>query len=427
MVTALSMTQTTKTHPDAYETAIAQYNKAVSYLDIEDGLIEYMRYPRREFTVNFPVRRDTGELEMFTGYRVHHSTVLGPSKGGLRYSLHVDLAEVRALAMWMTWKCALMSLPYGGAKGGVIVDPRTMSINELERLTRRYASELIPLISPQGDIPAPDMGTNSQMMAWIMDTYSMTAGYSVPAIVTGKPLEVGGSQGRTVATGRGVIICMMEALKRNGYSDASNTRVVVQGFGNVGSNAALYAYEMGFKVVAVSDVSGGVYNAGGLDVPALIAHVEACGVVEGFPDTEYVTNSELITLPCDVLIPAALEGQITVDNANDVQASLIVEGANGPTTPQADDILDERGVLIVPDILANAGGVVVSYFEWVQDLQSFFWDVDEVFRQLRRIMIRGYDLTVRTAEEHDVSLRTASQLAAIDKVGNAIKTRGFYP
>lgn len=427
MVTALSMNQTTRTHPDAYETAIAQYNKAVSYLDIEDDLIEYMRYPRREFTVNFPVRRDTGELEMFTGYRVHHSTVLGPSKGGLRYSLHVDLAEVRALAMWMTWKCALMSLPYGGAKGGVIVDPRTMSMNELERLTRRYASELIPLISPQGDIPAPDMGTNAQMMAWIMDTYSMTAGYSVPAIVTGKPLEVGGSQGRTVATGRGVIICMMEALKRSGYSDASNTRVVVQGFGNVGSNAALYAYEMGFKVVAVSDVSGGVYNASGLDIPALVAHVEACGVVEGFPDAEYVTNSELITLPCDVLIPAALEGQITVDNANNVQASLIVEGANGPTTPQADDILDERGVLIVPDILANAGGVVVSYFEWVQDLQSFFWDVDEVFRQLRRIMIRGYDLTVRTAEEHDVSLRTASQLAAIDKVGHAIKTRGFYP
>ncbi len=283
MATALSLpTASEMTTPDAYQTAITQYNRAVSYLDISNDVVEYMRYPRREFTVNFPVRRDDGSLEMYTGYRVHHSTVLGPSKGGLRYSLHVDLNEVRALAMWMTWKCALMNLPYGGAKGGVIVDPRSLSQGELERLTRRYASELIPIISPQSDIPAPDMGTTPQMMAWMMDTYSMTVGYSVPAIVTGKPIGVGGSQGRTVATGRGVIICMMEALKHDGVHNGDDISIVVQGFGNVGSNAALYAYEQGFKVVAVSDVYGGIYNPDGLDIPAVIEHMERTGRLQDF-------------------------------------------------------------------------------------------------------------------------------------------------
>lgn len=414
--------------PNAYETAITQYNLAVSYIDeFSDDLADYMRYPRREFTVNFPVRRDDGTMEMYTGYRVHHNTVLGPSKGGLRYSLHVDIEEVRALAMWMTWKCSLMNLPYGGAKGGVVVDPRTLSIGELERLTRRYASELIPIISPQGDIPAPDMGTNAQVMAWIMDTYSMTAGYSVPAIVTGKPIHIGGSEGRTVATGRGAIIIMMEALKSLGHTDPSNTNIVIQGFGNVGENAAAYAHELGFKVIAVSDISGGIYNENGLDIPAVKKFIaEGYDLVE-YPDAQVVNNDELLVLPCDVLIPAALEGQITEKNANDVQAKLIVEAANGPTTPKADEILDENGVLLIPDILANAGGVVVSYFEWVQDIQSFFWDEDEVFRKLERIMIRGYDYTLRTSENFGVSMRTAAQIAAIRRVGKAVQTRGFYP
>jgi len=427
MAVALNIPVFERTNPSAYETAIAQYNRAISYLNLDEGLIEFMRYPRREFTVNFPVRRDDGSMEMFTGYRVHHSTVLGPSKGGIRYSLHVDIDEVRALAMWMTWKCALMNLPYGGAKGGVVVDPHTLSIGELERLTRRYASELIPLISPQSDIPAPDMGTTPQMMAWIMDTYSMTVGYSVPAVVTGKPIGIGGSEGRTVATGRGVIICMMEALKRSGVNDAANTRVIVQGFGNVGSNAADYAQDMGFNVVGVSDVNGGIYNANGLDINAVRRYIERTGGLAGYPNAEQVNNNELLTLPCDVLIPAAMEGQLTAYNANQVQASLIVEGANGPTTPDADDIFADRGITVVPDILANAGGVVVSYFEWVQDLQSFFWDEDEVFRQLQRIMVRGYDFTSTTAEQHGVTLRNAAQLAAIKRVADALKTRGFYP
>lgn len=427
MATALAMSLYENSIPTAYDTAITQYNRAVRYLDFDDGLVEYMRYPHREFTVNFPVRRDSGELELFTGYRVHHSTVLGPTKGGIRYSIHVDLDEVRALAMWMSWKCALMALPYGGAKGGVVVDPRTLSRMETERLTRRFASELVPLISPHSDIPAPDMGTNSQVMAWFMDTYSQTAGYSVPAIVTGKPISIGGSQGRTEATGRGVIITTMEAVRRNGLGVPEDTRIVIQGFGNVGANAASFAHENGFKVVAVSDVGGGVYNPDGLDVPTLRQYMDYNGTLEGFPDAEPVSNSELLELDCDVLIPAALEGQITEANAPKIKAKLVVEGANGPTTPAADDILNERGILLVPDVLANAGGVVVSYFEWVQDLQSFFWDEDEVFRQLKRLMVRGYDFTVRIAEEHNVDLRTAAQIGAIKRVGEAVMTRGFYP
>lgn len=413
---------------NAYETALSQYGRAAKHLhDIDDNIIEFMRYPRREFTVNFPVRRDDGRVEMFTGYRVHHSTVLGPSKGGIRFDKHVSMDEVRALAMWMTWKCSLVGIPYGGAKGGVIVDPRTLSQPEHERLTRRYASELIPLISPHSDIPAPDMGTTPQHMAWIMDTYSMTVGYSVPAIVTGKPLVIGGSQGRTVSTGRGVVTVMMEALRRMGKLDAGKTRVAVQGFGNVGSNAASYAYENGFKIVAVSDIHGGIHNPNGLDIPSVMEHVTITGSVINFPGADNITNNELLEVPCDVLLPCAMEGQITSDNADRIKARMVVEGANGPTTPEADDIMRGNGVLVVPDILANSGGVIVSYFEWVQDLQSFFWDETEIFRQLERIMIRAYDLTVRTAEEHSIDMRTAAQVAAIKRVADAMKTRGFYP
>lgn len=428
MVVALnSANHVLDTIPNAYQTALAQYDRAVRYLDLDENVIEYMRWPRREFSVNFPVKRDDGRVEMFTGYRVHHSTVLGPSKGGIRYSLDVTLDEVRALAMWMTWKCALVHLPYGGAKGGVLVDPKTMSQAELERLTRRYASELIPLMSPHADIPAPDMGTNAQMMAWIMDTYSMTVGYSVPAVVTGKPVNVGGSLGRNEATGRGVIICMVEALKRRGDTDPGSIRLVIQGFGNVGSHAAAYAYDLGYKILAVSDVNGGIYNPKGLDIPALRRYYAQNGALAGFPNSEPVTNAELLALPCDVLIPAAMEGQITKNNAPRIQASMIVEGANGPTTPEADDILDERGILLVPDILANAGGVIVSYFEWVQDLQAFFWDEEEVYRQLERILLRSYDSTAHMAEQHNVNMRMAAQMSAINRVGKALMTRGIYP
>ncbi|MGJ3239970.1 MAG: Glu/Leu/Phe/Val family dehydrogenase [Anaerolineae bacterium] len=415
-------------HLDAYKTARAQYDRAVSHLPhIDAGIIDFMRYPRREFTVNFPVRRDDGSLEMFTGYRVHHNTSLGPSKGGMRYSLNVTLDEVRALAMWMTWKCALVNIPYGGAKGGVVVDPSTLSAGELERLTRRFASELVPLVSPQMDIPAPDMGTNSQVMAWFMDTYSMQTGYSVPAVVTGKPIGIGGSQGRTEATGHGVIVTMEAALHDAGYMHPSDIRVVIQGFGNVGSNAALYADELGYKVVAVSDVYGGIYNAKGLDIKGVANHVQNTGSVIGFSNSEAVNNEELLTLPCDVLIPAALEGQITMNNADRVQAQFVIEAANGPTTTEADDILNERGILVVPDILANAGGVVVSYFEWVQDLQAYFWDKGDILARLERILRDAYVRTKQTADSKQLDMRTAAQVTAIENVAQAITTRGVYP
>ncbi len=414
---------------EAYNTALAQFDRAADLLSLPSGLAEFLRYPKREYTVYFPVRMDSGEIKVFTGHRVHHSLVLGPSKGGIRYSPHVTIDEVRALAMWMTWKCALVHLPYGGAKGGVVVDPATLSAHENEALTRRFASELVPIISPHGDIPAPDMGTNAQTMAWIMDTYSMTLGYSVPAVVTGKPLNIGGSQGRTEATGRGVIIIMQEALKRKGIYDPSDVKIVVQGFGNVGSHAALYASELGYKVVAVSDVSGGVYNPNGLDIAALMRHTEQGQLLSEYTGSEidYISNQDLLELPCTVLIPAALEGQITERNAHKIQASIIVEGANGPTTPIGDEVLNANGVLVVPDILANAGGVAVSYFEWVQGLQSFFWDEEEVMRQLTRIMLKAFDRVSNFADEHKLDLRTAAQAYAIDRVAQATLTRGIYP
>jgi len=415
-------------HLDAYKTARAQYDRAVTHLShIDPGVIDFMRYPRREFTVNFPVRRDNGSLEMFTGYRVHHNTSLGPSKGGIRFSMGVTLDEVRALAMWMTWKCALVNIPYGGAKGGVVVDPRTLSEGELERLTRRFASELVPLVSPQMDIPAPDMGTNSQVMAWFMDTYSMQTGYSVPAVVTGKPIGIGGSEGRTEATGHGVIITMEAALHDAGYNNPADVKIVIQGFGNVGSNAALYAEELGYKVVGVSDVEGGIYNENGLDIKEVVNHLQNTGTVVGFIDSEPVSNDELLTLPCNVLIPAALEGQITDKNAGDIQADFIIEAANGPTTPEADDILNERNILVVPDILANAGGVVVSYFEWVQDLQAFFWDKSEILSRLDRILRDAYTRTKHTSDTKEIDMRTAAQVTAIERVAQAITTRGVYP
>src|SRR5579859_946579 len=414
-----------------YQTALRQYDRAVSYLNIPDGLVEFMKWPKRELTVNFPVRLDNGETQVFTGFRIHHNTVLGPSKGGMRYSLHVNQDEIRALAMWMSWKCALVNLPYGGAKGGVIVDPLAHSQSELANLTRRFTSEIILLIGPQIDIPAPDMGTNAQTMAWMMDTYSMTMGYSVPAVVTGKPLNIGGSMGREEATGRGVIVCMLEALRQDGVSQSPrDIAVVVQGFGNVGSNAARRAFDLGFKVVGVSDISGGYYNPKGLHIEEIQEYINKNPrkSLEGYRGAvEKVSNSELLELPCDVLIPAALEGQLTASNAPRIKARLIVEGANGPTLPEADDILNDRGIHVVPDILANAGGVTVSYFEWVQGLQEFFWDEDEVYRRLERILVRAFDEVTHSMEKYRVDMRTAAQITAIDRVAQATLTRGFYP
>jgi glutamate dehydrogenase (NAD(P)+) len=419
-----------RTTDPTYQTALQQYDRAVKYLpNLPSGVVEFLKWPRRELTVHFPARMENGEVRIFTGYRVHHNTVLGPSKGGIRYSTHVNLDEVRALAMWMTWKCALVNLPYGGAKGGVVVDPHQHTASELEAITRRFTSEIILLIGPKIDIPAPDMGTNAQTMAWIMDTYSMTVGYSVPAVVTGKPLNIGGSLGREEATGRGAIVCMLEALRQRGYTKSPpDISVVVQGFGNVGSHAARRAHELGFKVIAVSDLSGGYYNSKGLNIPELYAYARQHRTLAGYKgEAEQITNAELLELPCDVLIPAAMEGQLTGENAPRVKAQLIVEGANGPTTPEADDIFDDRGILVVPDILANAGGVTVSYFEWVQGLQEYFWDEDEVYRRLERILVRAYDEVVTTAERFGVNMRIAANITAINRVAQAMITRGFYP
>ncbi len=418
------------THQDtAYQTALEQFDRAAYYVDAPADYLEILKYPAREVTANFPVRRDDGTIEMFTGYRVHHNITLGPTKGGIRYAADVTLDEVRALAMWMTWKCALVQLPFGGAKGGVVVDPKTLSLAENERLTRRYTSEMVNVFSEHSDIPAPDMGTNAQTMAWIMDTYSMNVGHSVPAVVTGKPLNLGGSEGRTEATGRGVIIAMEEALKRTDRYDPPNTKVVIQGFGNVGSHAALIATDLGYKVVGVSDVSGGVYHPNGLDIKKLFDFAQHGGMLKDYKDSslDHVTNRELLTLPCDVLAPSALQSQLTPEVAPYVKASIIVEGANGPTTPEADDILNDRGILVVPDILANAGGVIVSYFEWVQGLQSYFWDLDEINRRLARIMTKSYDGVQMVAEENKITLRTAAQVAAITRVVRALMTRGIYP
>jgi glutamate dehydrogenase (NAD(P)+) len=415
-----------KTESNAYSNALAQYDKAVAHLTLKRGIVEYLRFPKRELTVTFPVAMDNGDIRVFTGYRVHHSTVRGPTKGGIRYHQDVTLDEMRALAMWMTWKCALMNLPYGGAKGGVVVDPKTLTLRELEHMTRRYATEISILMNPAGDIPAPDMGTTPQVMAWIMDTYSMHAGHSVPAVVTGKPIEVGGSQGRVEATGRGVLFTVREALRTLGMQ-ANGARVAIQGFGNVGSIAARAADEMKCSVVAVSDVAGGIYNPKGINIQALFQHLREASTVVGFPGCDALSNAELLALDCEVLIPAALENQITSANANRVQAKIVAEGANGPTTPEADEILNERGVFIIPDVLCNAGGVTVSYFEWVQGLQFFFWTDEEISKQLERIMVNAYNAVISEARRRGIDNRTAAQVLAIDRVAQALMIRGIYP
>jgi glutamate dehydrogenase (NAD(P)+) len=371
-----------------------------------------LRKPKRELTVNFPVKMDNGDVEMFTGYRVQHNIGRGPAKGGIRYSPDVSLDEIRALAMWMTWKCAVVGIPFGGAKGGVICDPRKLSRGELERLTRRYATEISVLMGPNSDIPAPDMNTNPQIMAWIMDTYSMHAGYSVPAVITGKPLAIGGSEGRFEATGRGIMVVTQEALGQLGLRP--DCSIVVQGFGNVGSVSARLLHELGCKIIVVSDMHGGVYNPQGIDVRRALHYANEQGMLQGLPETETITNAELLELPCDVLVPAALENQITGRNAARIQARLVVEAANGPTTPEADQILDDRGITVVPDILANAGGVTVSYFEWVQDLQRFFWSEHEINNRLEAIMTQSFQAVLQKAEQQQTNLRMGGVLAGRD-------------
>ncbi|MFN8485718.1 MAG: Glu/Leu/Phe/Val dehydrogenase [Anaerolineae bacterium] len=419
-------TEVTAQRINAYHNAILQLDKALSYLSVSSDVAELLRRPQRELTVHFPVKMDNNSTRMFTGYRVHHSLVRGPSKGGIRFHHQVDLDEVRALAMWMTWKCAVVGIPYGGAKGGVVVDPRELSIRELERLTRRYATEISILIGEEEDIPAPDVNTNPQTMAWVMDTVSMNEGHSVLGVVTGKPVDVGGSLGRVEATGRGVVYCAREAAHTMDMPLAG-ARTVVQGFGNVGSIAAKAMVENGAKVVAVSDQYGGIYNPRGLHIEGVMEAVRNTGRVDGYADADRVNNAELLELPCDILIPAALENQITDKNADRIQARLIVEGANGPTTPEADDILDDRGVFIVPDILANAGGVTVSYFEWVQDIAFFFWSEEEVNDKLRAIMTRSYNDVLRIAQEKGTDLRVAALILAVERVARALEIRGIYP
>jgi glutamate dehydrogenase (NAD(P)+) len=411
---------------NSYEIAQRQFDKAVRYVNIKTGIAEYLRTPKRELIVNFPVEMDDNSVRVFTGYRVHHNTALGPTKGGIRYHPAVSLDEVRALAMWMTWKCAVVGLPYGGAKGGVICDPKTLSVRELENLTRRYATEISVLMSPQGDIPAPDVGTGEREMAWIMDTYSMHHGYSVPAVVTGKPLAIGGSLGRSEATGRGVMVTTLEALKRKNLA-VEGTRVVVQGFGKVGAPAAYLIEERGAKIIAVSDAQGGVYNPHGLNTRDLLAYASAQGTVVGYKKAEPIANAELLEVECDVLMPCALENQITATNAPRVRAKIVAEGANGPLTPEADEILTDKGVFIIPDVLCNAGGVTVSYFEWVQDLQSFFWGEDEINERLRQIMVRSFNHVLRVSYEKKVGTRTAAQILAIQRVAEAVLIRGIYP
>jgi glutamate dehydrogenase (NAD(P)+) len=411
----------------AWESALAQLDEASRIMNLDEGVHDVLRTPKRALTVAVPIRLDSGTVKVFQGYRVHHNTTRGPSKGGIRYHPAVTLDEVKALAMWMTWKCAIAGIPYGGAKGGVVVDPKALSRPELERLTRRFAAEIGLLIGPERDIPAPDLGTDEQIMAWIMDTFSMNAGYSVPGVVTGKPLAIGGSRGRSGATARGVMYITEATLKSRGMN-VEETRVAIQGYGKVGAPMVrMLTEELGCIVVAVSDVNGGVYNPRGLSPVGLTAHQQDTGTVVGFDGGSSVTNEELIEIDCDVLIPAALEGQITEDNAEAIRAQIVIEAANGPTTPEGDRILEDRGILLVPDILANSGGVTVSYFEWVQDLQAYFWDEDEVNGKLRRIMERAYVDVLAVADERKVPMRTAATVLGVSRVAEAHLTRGLFP
>ena len=413
-------------HDNPFQSMIERFDIAAEILELDPGFYEYLLSPSRIHITAVPVVMDDGRMKVFQGYRVIHNEVLGPSKGGIRYAPDVSLDEVKALAAWMTWKCAVVGVPFGGAKGGIVCNPREMSPGELERMTRRYAANLVDVFGPDKDIPAPDMNTNAQTMAWILDTYSMHARRTENAVVTGKPIILGGSEGRKEATGRGVMTVTLAAMERLGVRPAACS-VAVQGFGNVGSIAAMLLEEQGCKVVAVSDVSGGYYNEGGLDVRAMMAYAEGNrGTLEGYRDADPITNEELLTLDVDVLVPAAKEDQITRHNAAQIKAKIIAEGANGPTSPEADDILNQNDVLVIPDILANAGGVTVSYFEWVQDRQGYFWTLDRVNRRLDRSIRAAFEKVYAAAQQYDASLRIGAYVLAIDKVASALRIRGIY-
>ena len=412
-------------HGSIFKAMLQEFDEAARLLKLDPGIWNILTHPKRQIIVSCPVQMDNGEIEVFTGYRVQYNITLGPAKGGIRYHPDVSLDEVTALAAWMTWKCAVAHIPFGGGKGGVVCDPTRMSRRELEALTRRYVAEIIDAIGPEKDVPAPDVNTNDQVMAWVMDTYSMHVGHTETAVVTGKPIELGGSVGRREATGRGVMIVTREAAKHRGL-DIAQARVAIQGFGNVGSVSADLIARLGAKIVAVTDVRGGVYNPKGLDVPKLLEYAAQHKTVEGFPGAEALTNEQLFALDVDILIPAALENQITVDNASTIHASIVVEAANGPVTPDANNVLYQRGIFVVPDILANSGGVTVSYFEWVQDRYGYFWEESEVNARLEKKMHEAFHDVLRTSKKYNVDLRTGAYIVAIDRVGTVTRVRGMY-
>ncbi len=411
---------------NSFRIAMRQFDTAAEKCGLEPGLREVLRRPRRALSLSLPVKMDDGTIQVFDGFRVQHSNARGPCKGGIRYHPNVTIDEVRALASWMTWKCAIVNIPFGGAKGGIACDPRRLSKNELERLTRRYAYEISPIIGPDKDIPAPDVYTDSQTMAWIMDTYSMTHGTSSPGVVTGKPTFLGGSFGRNEATARGCLFVIRSACETLGIK-LKGASVVIQGFGNAGSIAAELLAQNGAVIIAVSDTRGNILNRSGLDIPALLEHKAKTGSVAGFPNSDPITGEGLLALQCDILVPAALENQITLENVDLINARIIAEAANGPTTPDADEALHQRGIMVIPDILANAGGVTVSYFEWVQDLQELFWDEDDVNRRLERIMVKAFNDVHAMAKKHDVDMRTGAYILAIDRVATATRSRGIWP
>jgi len=409
-----------------WQMALGQLDEIAKEINLDENTHQILRYPKRCLTVSIPIQMDNGKIKVFTGFRVQHNVTRGPAKGGIRYHPDVTLDEMKALAMWMTWKCAVVGVSYGGAKGGIICDPKKLSLKEIERLTRRYVSEIIPFIGPEKDIAAPDVNTNPQIMAWIMDTYSVDVGYSVPGVVTGKPICIGGSLGRDAATARGVMFTLMNTAKKLKF-DLFEKTIAIQGYGNVGGNLAHLLSEQGYKIIAISDVEGGIYNPKGLDPAKVSLALKESGSVVGFKSADKITNQELLTMDCDVLVPAALENQITKENADKIRAKLIVEAANGPTTPEADKILEEKDIFIIPDILANAGGVTVSYFEWVQGLQAYFWTEREVNLKLRDIMQKAYDNVYGISEERKVTMRKAAYILAIERVAEATRIRGLYP
>jgi len=408
-----------------FESMMSRFDRAAQLLDLDPDLYAVLRVPNRELKVYIPTRMDSGRIQVFEGFRVQHNFARGPAKGGIRYAPEVNLDEVRALAAWMTWKCAVVNVPFGGAKGGIICDPQQMSSGEIERMTRRYAAELLDFIGPEKDVPAPDMNTNEQTMAWIMDTYSMHARHTVTAVVTGKPIDLGGSSGRREATGRGILFVVNEAIKRFKMTPAE-TRVVVQGSGNVGGIGARLFYEAGYKVVAISDIHGGIYNPNGVNIPEALDYLGTTRSFEGYEGVEFVSNSELLELECDVLVPAATENQITSQNADQIKCKVLAEGANGPTTAGADEILHRKGIFVIPDILANAGGVTVSYFEWVQDRMGYFWREDVVNERLQDKMVASFNDLCRYADAHHVDTRTAAYMLAIDRVAYDTRMRGIY-